>query len=308
MKIANDTELARASGGYIGAPLARANAARLLAGRGRYVDDIHLPRTVHAAFVRSPHAHARIVSIETAAAAAAPGVVRIVTGAEVAQMCRPYVGVLAHIAGMRSAPQYPLAVSRACWQGEPVVAVLAETRAQAEDAAQLVEIEWEALAPVTDPETALDPGTPVLHVGSFPRGKGRLTPVEYVPPGELPDAEYPFLLTTGRSAFHYHAGSMTRHSASLLEKEGRAWVAVNDADALELGLREGDAVRVTSRRGTVVSRAHISSRLRKGNVFATFHFGEEGANLLTNPVLDPKSKIPELKVCAVRLERAEGGE
>ena len=152
------------------------------------------------------------------------------------------------------------------------------------------------------------PGTPVLHVGSFPRGKGRLTPVEYVPPGELPDAEYPFLLTTGRSAFHYHAGSMTRHSASLLEKESRAWVAVNDADAVELGLREGDAVRVTSRRGTVVSRAHISSRLRKGNVFATFHFGEEGANLLTNPVLDPKSKIPELKVCAVRLERAEGGE
>lgn len=162
MKIANDTGLARA-GSYIGEPLPRANAARLLAGRGRYVDDIRLPRTVHAAFVRSPHAHARIVSIETAAAAAAPGVVRILTGAELAQLCRPYVGVLAHIAGMRSAPQYPLAVSRACWQGEPVVAIVAETRAQAEDAAQLVEIEWEPLATVTDPDTALDPGAPLIH-------------------------------------------------------------------------------------------------------------------------------------------------
>ncbi len=149
------------------------------------------------------------------------------------------------------------------------------------------------------------PGTPLLHVETFPRGRGRLTPVEYVPPDELPDADYPFLLTTGRLLYHYHSGSMTRRSASLLEKVERAWVAVSDEDAADLGLQEGDTVRITSRRGTVVSRAHISHRLRKGSVFATFHFGEEGANILTNPALDPKSKIPDLKVCAVRVERAE---
>jgi carbon-monoxide dehydrogenase large subunit len=163
MKPDNGISVARGPADYIGEPLPRANAVRLLAGRGRYVDDIRPPRVVHAAFVRSPHAHARIVAIDTSAAAAAPGVVRVITGAEVARLCRPYVGVLAHIKGMQSAPQYPLATDRARWQGEPVAMVAAETRAQAEDAAQLVEIEWGELAPVTDPETALDAATPVIH-------------------------------------------------------------------------------------------------------------------------------------------------
>jgi len=151
--------------GYIGAALPRAGAKRLIAGRGQYVDDVRLARTTHAAFVRSPHAHARIASIDTAEAAASPGVVCIVTGEKVAEMCEPYVGVLAHVKGMRSAPQFPLAIERACWQGEPVVAVIAETRARAEDAAQLVQVEWEELPPVTNAETALDPTTPVIHPG-----------------------------------------------------------------------------------------------------------------------------------------------
>jgi carbon-monoxide dehydrogenase large subunit len=148
---------------YIGVPLPRSNAKRLLAGRGQYVDDVRLPRMLHAAFVRSPHAHARIARIDTSAAAEAPGVARILTGVDVAALCRPYVGVLAHIAGMRSAPQYPLAIDIARWQGEPVALALADTRARAEDAVQRVDIEWEALPAVTDFETALDAATPVIH-------------------------------------------------------------------------------------------------------------------------------------------------
>jgi carbon-monoxide dehydrogenase large subunit len=150
-------------GDYIGASLPRPSAKRLAAGRGRYVDDLRFPRMVHAAFFRSPHAHARIVRIDIAGAASAPGVVRVITGADVAALCRPYVGVLTHIKGMQSAPQLPLAVDRARWQGEPVVGVIAHTRAQAEDAAQLVEVEWEELPAVVDDESAADPATPLIH-------------------------------------------------------------------------------------------------------------------------------------------------
>ena len=156
-------KISEASGNYIGVPLPRSNAKRLLAGRGQYVDDVRLPRMLHAAFLRSPHAHARIARIDTAAAAAAPGVARVITGADVGALIRPYVGVLAHIAGMRSVPQYPLAIDVARWQGEPVVLAVADTRAQAEDAVQRIAIEWEALPAVTDIETALDAATPVIH-------------------------------------------------------------------------------------------------------------------------------------------------
>src|SRR5688572_24380471 len=149
--------------GYIGAPLPRANAKRLLAGRGQYVDDVQLPRLLHAAVLRSPHAHARITRLNVTAAARAPGVVRVITGADVAALCKPYVGVLKHIKGMQSAPQLPLAVDVARWQGEPVVMVLGDTRAQAEDALSLIDAEYHALPAVTDVETALDAATPVIH-------------------------------------------------------------------------------------------------------------------------------------------------
>ncbi len=140
---------------YIGRSVPRPNARRLLRGQGQYVDDVRLPRTVHMAFVRSPYAHARILTIDTAAARAMPGVVRVVTAADLAGRCTPWVGTLAHFAGLKSAPQYPLAPDRATWQGEAVAAVLAETRAEAEDAAALVLVEWEELAPLPDALTAL---------------------------------------------------------------------------------------------------------------------------------------------------------
>lgn len=154
---------ARLSPNPIGAPLARAAALPLLQGRGCYVDDMQLPRMLHAAFLRSPHAHARIDAIRTDAARALPGVVHIATGAELAKLCKPYVGVLAHLPGMKAAPQYPLAIDRALWQGEPVVAVVAQSRAAAEDALQVVEVDWQELPALTEARAALRADAPCIH-------------------------------------------------------------------------------------------------------------------------------------------------
>jgi carbon-monoxide dehydrogenase large subunit len=148
---------------YIGRAVPRPNLARLTQGRGQYVSDVSLPRMAHVAFVRSPHAHARIVAIAAEAAKKAPGVIAVVTGAELAQVMTPWVGVLTHLKGLKSAPQYAIAVDRACWQGEAVCAVVARTRAQAEDACELVDVAYEPLPAVTDAETALDPATPTIH-------------------------------------------------------------------------------------------------------------------------------------------------
>jgi carbon-monoxide dehydrogenase large subunit len=148
---------------YIGRSVPRPNLARLTQGRAQYVSDVTLPRMAHVAFVRSPYAHARIKAIDAAAAKQAPGVVAVVTGAELAAVMTPWVGVLTHLKGIKSAPQHPIAVDRACWQGEAVCAVVAKTRAEAEDACELVTVDYEELAAVTDPETALDAATPVIH-------------------------------------------------------------------------------------------------------------------------------------------------
>ena len=148
---------------YIGRSVPRPNLQRLTQGRGQYVSDVTLPRMAHVAFVRSPHAHARINKIDTAAAKKAPGVIAVVTGAEMAKVMTPWVGVLTHLKGLKSAPQYAIAVDRACWQGEAVCAVVAKTRAQAEDACELVDVTYEELPAVTDPETALDPKTLVIQ-------------------------------------------------------------------------------------------------------------------------------------------------
>jgi aerobic carbon-monoxide dehydrogenase large subunit len=148
---------------YIGRSVPRPNLARLTQGRGQYVSDVVLPRMAHVAYLRSPHAHARIRSIGIEAARQAAGVVAVVTGAELAKVITPWVGVLTHLKGIKSAPQHAIAVERACWQGEAVCAVVARTRAEAEDACALIDVDYEALSAVTDPETALDPATPVIH-------------------------------------------------------------------------------------------------------------------------------------------------
>jgi CO/xanthine dehydrogenase Mo-binding subunit len=148
---------------YIGKVVPRPNLDRLLQGRGLYVSDMEMPRTGHVVFVRSPHAHAKIAGIDTDAAKRIPGVIAIVTGEELASVITPWVGVLSHLKGLKSAPQSAIAIGRVCWQGEAVAAVVATSRAIAEDAAEVVAVEYEMLEAVTDMRTALDPGTPIIH-------------------------------------------------------------------------------------------------------------------------------------------------
>ena len=146
------------------------------------------------------------------------------------------------------------------------------------------------------------PGTPYLFKGGFPRGKATFTPVKYQPSKELPDEEYPFILTTGRQLFQYHTGTMTRKVKELNIVAPGAYVEINPADAERLRISNGDMVRVTSRRGGIDLSALVSERPSEGLVFIPFHYREAAANILTNPELDPVCKIPELKVCAVKIE------
>lgn len=148
---------------YIGKSIPRPNAKKLVEGRGQYVDDVILPRMVHVAFVRSPHAHARIVGIDTTDALKLPGVLRIFTGKDLSKHCEPWVSVLVHLKGMKSAPQHPLPLERATWVGEAVAAVVAESRAVAEDAVAKVNVTYDPLPVAVDMETALLASTPVIH-------------------------------------------------------------------------------------------------------------------------------------------------
>jgi len=150
--------------------------------------------------------------------------------------------------------------------------------------------------------SADDPGTPYLHQGEFVRGKGLFHAVEHQEAAELPDEEYPLLLTTGRNMFHWHGGTMTRRSVKLEQESPEAYVEVNPEDAAELGVSKGGQVKLISRRGEIQTKAWVTKRVPQGVVFAPFHFAEAAANVLTNPALDPVAKIPEYKVCAVRLE------
>jgi formate dehydrogenase alpha subunit len=151
------------------------------------------------------------------------------------------------------------------------------------------------------------PGTQVLHVGRFARGKGLFCPVDYRPPMEETDAEFPLILSTGRILFHWHGGTLTRRSPGLDAMAPEAEVEINPADAQDYGIGDGDRVQVTSRRGSVTAAAKLTQRSPEGTVFMTFHFAEAAANLLTIDAVDPTAKIPEYKVCAVRLEKARAG-
>ncbi len=149
------------------------------------------------------------------------------------------------------------------------------------------------------------PGTPFLHQGQFRRGLGRFHATPFREADELPDEDYPYLLTTGRLLYHFHTGTLTRQTAGLEAISPPAPFEISPEDAERENIRDGDLVDVTSRRGTVRARAIVTDRSPRGTVFMPFHFREAPANMLTNPALDPVAKIPELKVCAVRLEKAE---
>lgn len=147
------------------------------------------------------------------------------------------------------------------------------------------------------------PGTPILHQGRFTRGKGLFSAIPHVPPAELPDEEYPFLLNTGMRHAHYLTGTMTRRCAMLERELPELVTDINPVDARRLEIREGARLRMVSRRGEVVSRMHITDDVPEGMVFAPLHFAEAMVNLLTNTALDPVSKTPEYKISAVRLEK-----
>lgn len=148
------------------------------------------------------------------------------------------------------------------------------------------------------------PGTPFLYKDGFPKGKVQFVPVAFTPPAEMADSEYPFVLTTGRNLFQYHSGSMTRKVRPIEDHAGEPYVELNPADGRRHGIANGEKIRVISRRGEIEIRARLTKRVSEGAVFIPMHYREAAANMLTIDALDPKVKIPEFKVCAVKIERA----
>ncbi|RJQ69354.1 MAG: formate dehydrogenase subunit alpha, partial [Desulfobacteraceae bacterium] len=148
------------------------------------------------------------------------------------------------------------------------------------------------------------PGTPILHGQQFTRGKGKFHAIEWMPPAEQVDENYPLYLTTGRVLYQYHTGTMTMKSADLNERAPRSYVEVSLRDAQKYGLQDGDTVTITSRRGKIEAQVQILDKAVDGTVFVPFHFAQGAANKLTNAALDPVSGIPEFKVCAVKIDKA----
>jgi len=151
--------------------------------------------------------------------------------------------------------------------------------------------------------TTEHPGTVYLHKGQFAKGKGTFFAIDHRDPAEMPDADYPLILTTGRLLYHYHTGTMSRKAEGLVEKAPECRVEIALGDAIDFGVKDGDQVRVKTRRGEIVARAEVSPKAVAGTIFLPFHFFEAAANKLTIAALDPVAKIPEYKVCAVNLEK-----
>ena len=147
------------------------------------------------------------------------------------------------------------------------------------------------------------PGTPILHGQAFSRGKGLFSPLEHQEPVERPNARYPFTLTTGRLLYHYHTRSMTGRSVGVDALAPKCELEINPIDAARLAVADGDMLRISSRRGQIVAAAKVTDRVAPQVVFLPFHYAEAAANRLTNTALDPVAKIPELKVCAVQVQK-----
>jgi len=148
------------------------------------------------------------------------------------------------------------------------------------------------------------PGTRYLHMDAFARGKGLFKAAEYRASAELPDIDYPYLLTTGRILYHYHTNTMTGKEEGLMNLHPCSFIEISPVTARHLRIEDGDRVTLTSRRGEVTSTARVTGKIKDNVVFMPFHFADGAANLLTNTALDPVAKIPELKVCAVNIARA----
>ncbi len=179
---------------------------------------------------------------------------------------------------------------------DEINAVTASYKGITYDRIEGVGIQW--------PCPAIDhPGTPILHKDAFARGKGLFSVTEYIPPAEETDNEYPLILTTGRILYQYHTATMSRRSKGLTSRTPDAFVEINTKDAKDLGIKQGDKLQVSSRRGSIKLFADISEKCDKGVVFIPFHYSEAAVNRITNSALDPISKIPEYKVCAVKISK-----
>lgn len=192
----------------------------------------------------------------------------------------------------------------ATWNDENVASILEEVSQLTPSYAGVSYNRLERGEQLQWPVLDLDhPGTPILHVDQFTRGKGRFHAVDHLPAKELPDEEYPFLMTTGRVLYHWHAGEMTRRGRGLSEVYPESLMEISPEDALRLGIKDNQTIHVRSRRGRTSARAAVTPRVSPGLLFANFHFpGERNINNVTIAALDPISKIPEYKVCAVQIE------
>ena len=201
------------------------------------------------------------------------------------------------IAGISTAMGYPMNYSSAKEVFEEIASVTPSYAGISYKRLEKEGIQWPC-------PTAEHNGTKFLHKDKFTRGLGLFHAVEYIPPAEVTDKEYPFILSTGRVLYHYHTGTMTRRSLGTTELCPESLVELNPADADKFGISDGQVIKVTSRRGSVNAKTRITEKSPQGTIFMNFHFAEAAVNLLTNPVLDPIGKIPEYKVCAVKLEAA----
>ncbi len=203
-------------------------------------------------------------------------------------------------------PGKPIGGTHADWNYASTSDIMAEINALAPSYAGVTHDRLEKGERLQWPVKSIEhAGTPILHIGAFTRGKGKFAPIDHIPPAEMPDDNYPVLLSTGRVLYHWHGGEMTRRSEGLMAVYGQALIEVNPDDALKLGLNGNKRVRVTSRRGSIEAEAWVTDRVPPGMVYANFHFPEANANELTLGALDPVAKIPEYKICAVKVERVE---
>ncbi len=150
------------------------------------------------------------------------------------------------------------------------------------------------------------PGTQFLYGNGLPRGRASFSVVSFQPPAEVTDKDYSFVLTTGRNLFQYHSGTMSRKAGPIEKHAGRPYVEINPNDGKKLRVKEDDPIKVISRRGEIIVSARVTDRVNEGTVFVPMHYREAAANVLTNDALDPTVKIPEFKVCAVKLEKLGG--
>ena len=147
------------------------------------------------------------------------------------------------------------------------------------------------------------PGTPVVHLDKFIRGLGKFIPLKHRPPAEVPDKEYPFILTTGRMLFHYNTGTMTKRSANLSREYPRNFVQINPEDAKKIGVKDKEMVKVKTRRGELIISAEVTDKIKKNVLWMPFHFSDEPTNVLTNSAFDPVCKTAEYKACAAKIEK-----